>query len=169
MFVKNIQTWRLRVFIVSFGVLISHKKIQHDSSSPSFSKFAIKFTMGITIENEPKNRLSLKKPFLMVLVQMWDHFFNSNVIKWSQNWTRTIRSGVFGIANFFLIISFACIFQIFGYANNTISDGPSAILRPLYNILRCRARLRAGAFSVASVSASNQPRGHDLRQQSLRP
>ena len=34
---------------------------------------------------------------------------------------------------------------------------------------RCRARLGAWAFSVASVSASNQPRGHGLRQQSLRP
>ena len=32
---------------------------------------------------------------------------------------------------------------------------------------RCRARFRAGAFSVGPVSASNQPWGHDLRQQSL--
>ena len=34
---------------------------------------------------------------------------------------------------------------------------------------RCLARFGAGAFSVTSVSASNQPRGHGLRQQSLRP
>ena len=67
---KNLQTCRLRVFIVSFGALISHKKIQHDSSTPSWSKFAIKFTMGITKGNEPKNRISLNKPFLMVIVQI---------------------------------------------------------------------------------------------------
>ena len=30
------------------------------------------------------------------------------------------------------ITSFACIFQIFGYANNTTCVGPSPILRPLY-------------------------------------
>ena len=34
---------------------------------------------------------------------------------------------------------------------------------------RCRARLEAGAFSVAPVSTSNQPWGHGLRQQSLCP
>ena len=28
-------------------------------------------------------------------------------------------------------------FQIFGFANNTIFDGPSAILRPLYNRYFC--------------------------------
>ena len=37
------------VFIVSFGAKISHKKFQHDSSNPSLSKFAIQFTMGISI------------------------------------------------------------------------------------------------------------------------
>ena len=68
--------------------------------------------------------------------------FNSNmtkvsVLKWSQNWPRTIRSGVFGIAKNVKITCFACIFQIFGYANNTTSDGPSAILRPLYNRYFC--------------------------------
>ena len=36
------------------------------------------------------------------------------------------------------------------------------------NGTRCRAMFRAGAFTVAPVSASNQPRGHGLRQQSLR-
>ena len=35
------------------------------------------------------------------------------------------------------ITCFECIFQIFGYANNTISDGPNAILRPLYNRYLC--------------------------------
>ena len=64
--------------------------------------------------------------------------FNSNVIqvyvsKCSQNWTRTIRSSVFGTAKNVKITYFACIFQIFGYANNTTYDGPSAILRQLYN------------------------------------
>ena len=47
--------------------------------------------------------------------------FNSNVtkvsvIKWSHNWTRTLRSGVFGIAKDVKITCFSCIFQIFGYA-----------------------------------------------------
>ena len=73
-FVKYIQTSRLRVFIVSFGALISHKKYQHDSSTPSWSKFEIELTIRITVGNEPENRISLKKTFLMVLVQIWDHF-----------------------------------------------------------------------------------------------
>ena len=33
---------------MSFGALISHKKFQHDSLSPSWSKFEIEFTIGIT-------------------------------------------------------------------------------------------------------------------------
>ena len=37
------------------------------------------------------------------------------------------------------------------------------------NWAHCSARFRAGALTVAPVSASNQPRGHGLRQQSLRP
>ena len=58
--------------------------------------------------------------------------FNSNVtkisvIKWSQNQSRNIRSGVFGIAKNVKSTCFACIFQMFGY-------GPSAFPRPLYNI-----------------------------------
>ena len=36
------------------------------------------------------------------------------------------------------------------------------------NLSPCCARFRAGAFTVAPVSASNEPRGHGLRQQSLR-
>ena len=42
------------VFIVSLGALINHKKCQSDSSTPSWSKFANKFTMWITIGREPK-------------------------------------------------------------------------------------------------------------------
>ena len=63
--------------------------------------------------------------------------FNSNVtklsaIKWSQNWSGTIKSGVFGIAVNFKITCFAFIGQRIEYANNTTSDGLSAILRPIY-------------------------------------
>ena len=56
------------LLVVSFGALISQKKIQHDSSTPSWSKFEIEFTIGITIGNAPKNRISSKRHFLMVLV-----------------------------------------------------------------------------------------------------
>ena len=67
---------------------------------------------------------------------------NSNVtkvydLKWSQNWTRTIRSGVFGIAKHVKITCFACICQLFGYANNNTSDSPSVILRPFYDRYFC--------------------------------
>ena len=58
------------VFIVSLGELINHNKFQHDSSIPSWFKFEIEFTMGITMGNAHENRISLKKPFLMVLVQI---------------------------------------------------------------------------------------------------
>ena len=67
---KNIQTCRMRVFIVSFPALINHKKFQLDSSTPSWSKFKIGFTIGITIGNAPKNRISSKRHFLMVLVEI---------------------------------------------------------------------------------------------------
>jgi len=43
------------VFIVCLGAKINHKKFQSDSSTPSWSKFADIFTMGITIENQAKN------------------------------------------------------------------------------------------------------------------
>ena len=42
------------LFILFLGALINNKKFQSDSSTPSWSKFAIKFTMGITIGNKPK-------------------------------------------------------------------------------------------------------------------
>ena len=40
---------------------------------------------------------------------------------------------------------------------------------PPYPLPPCTLPCRAGAFSVAPVSPSNQPLGHGLRQQSLRP
>ena len=49
------------VFIVRFGAMINHKQFQSDSSTPSLPKFTIKFKMGITIGNNPKNRISYKK------------------------------------------------------------------------------------------------------------
>ena len=123
------------VFILSLSALISHEKFQHDSSTPSWSKFEIEFTIGITMGNAPKKRMSLKRHFLMVLVQIGD---NSNmtqvsVIKWSRNCTRTIRSGVVGIPKYLKNACKAGYFNIFGYAKNTTSDGPSSVLRPLYN------------------------------------
>ena len=69
-FVKNIQTCRLRFLIVSLGALINHKTFQHDSSTHSWSKFEIEFTLGITKGNAPKNRISSKRHFLIVLVQI---------------------------------------------------------------------------------------------------
>ena len=68
--------------------------------------------------------------------------FHSNttkvsVIKWSQNCTRTIRSGVVGIPKYLKNACKAYYFNIFGYAKNTTSDGSSSILRPLYNIYFC--------------------------------
>ena len=68
--------------------------------------------------------------------------FNSNmtkvsVIKWSQNCTRTIKSGVVGIPKYLKNACKAGYFNIFGYAKNTTSDGPSSILRPLYNRYFC--------------------------------
>ena len=58
------------VFIVSFGALINHKKFQYDSSTPSWSKFEIEFKMEITMGNAQKNKISFKRHFLMVLVQI---------------------------------------------------------------------------------------------------
>ena len=46
------------VLIVSLAALINHKNVQSDSSTPSWSQFAIKFTMVITIGNEPKQEYS---------------------------------------------------------------------------------------------------------------
>ena len=68
--------------------------------------------------------------------------FNSNmtkvsVLKWSQNCTRTIRIGVVGIPKFLKNACKAGYFTIFGYAKNITSDGPTLILRPLYNRYFC--------------------------------
>ena len=59
------------------------------------------------------------------------------VIKWSQNCTRTIRSGVVGIPKYLKNACKAGYFNIFGCAKNTTSEGPSSILRPLYNRYFC--------------------------------
>ena len=104
--------------------MINHKNFQSDSSSPSLYKFAIKFTMGITIR---------KKTIVNGSSANLRPLFNSNVtkvsvIKWSYNWTRTKHVK---------ITSFAYIFQMFGYGNKITYDGPSAIPRPLYNRYLC--------------------------------
>ena len=57
-----------------------------------------------------------------------------SVIKWSQNCTRTIISGVVGIPTYLENVCKAGYFNMFGYAKSTTSDGPSSILRPIYNI-----------------------------------
>ena len=68
--------------------------------------------------------------------------FNSNmtkvsVLKWSQNCTRTIRSGVVGIPKYLKNACNTGYFNIFGYAKNTTSDGPTSFLRTLYNRYFC--------------------------------
>ena len=61
-----------------------------------------------------------------------------SVIKWSQICTRTIRSGFVGITKYiFLNAGKAGYFNLFVNAKNTTSDGPSSILRPLYNSYFC--------------------------------
>ena len=67
-FLSKVQTCRLRVFIVSLGALFNHKHFQHVISTPSWSKFEIEFTIGITREMRP--RISFKMHFLIVLVQI---------------------------------------------------------------------------------------------------
>ena len=68
-FVKNITKCWLMFLIVSLGALINHKNLQLDSSTPSWSDLQFKFTIGSTMGNKPKNRIPLKKHFLMILVQ----------------------------------------------------------------------------------------------------
>ena len=68
--------------------------------------------------------------------------FNSNmtkvyVIKWSQNCTRTIRNDVVGIPKYLKNTCKAGYFNICGYAKNFTYEGPSSILRPLYNRYFC--------------------------------
>ena len=68
--------------------------------------------------------------------------FNSNmtkvsVLNWSQICTRTIRSGVVVIPKYLKNACKAGYLNIFGYAKNTTSDGPTSILRPLYNRYFC--------------------------------
>ena len=91
-------------FLLSLGALIKQQqKNQSDSFTPLWSKFSIKFTMGITKGNEPKNRISFKKNISNGPSANLRPVFISNVTKvyvkkWSQKSSRTIRSGVFGIA-----------------------------------------------------------------------
>ena len=59
------------------------------------------------------------------------------IIKWSQKCTRTIISGVVGIPKYLKYACKAGYSNIFGYAKNTTSDGPSSILGPLYNRYFC--------------------------------
>ena len=51
-------------------------------------------------------------------------------IKWSQNCTKTLRSGVVGIQKYLKNACKTGYFKTFGYAKNTTSDVPSSILRP---------------------------------------
>ena len=60
-----------------------------------------------------------------------------SVIKWSQNCTRTIRSGVAGIPKYLKNTCKAGYFNIFGCAKKTTSEDSSSILRPLYNRYFC--------------------------------
>ena len=53
------------------------------------------------------------------------------------NCTRTIRNGVVGIPKYLKNACKAGYLKNFGYAKNTISEGPSSILRPLYNRCFC--------------------------------
>ena len=66
-----------------------------------------------------------------------------SVMKRSQNCTRTIRSGVFGIPKYFFWNACkACYFNIFGYAKNTTFYSPRSILRPLYKIYFCHITIK---------------------------
>ena len=59
------------------------------------------------------------------------------IIKWIQKCTRTIISGIVGIPKYLKYACKAGYTNMFGYAKNTTSDGPSSILRPLYNRYFC--------------------------------
>ena len=59
-----------------------------------------------------------------------------SVIKWSQNCTRTIKSGVVGIPKYLKNACKAVNLNMDGYAKKN-SDGPSSILRQLYNRYFC--------------------------------
>ena len=50
----------------------------------------------------------------------------------------------------------------------TLEESKAKLQHDHKEATRCPARFRAGAFTVTPVPASNQPRGHGLRQQSLR-
>ena len=105
---------------------------------PKYLKNACKEVIFLTILAMPKT------PFLRVLLQFWDHFMTDtfvtlllSVIKWSQNCIRTIRNGVVGIPKYLKNACKQVIFDNFGNAKNTTSEGPTSILRPLYDWYFC--------------------------------
>ena len=75
-----------------------------------------------------------------------------SVIKWSQNCTRTIRSGVVGILKYLKNACKAGYFKLFGYAKNTTSDCPISILRQLYNIYFCHITIKSGHRDALGLS-----------------
>ena len=76
----------------------------------------------------------------------------------THSYSSSVVGGIYGLYCFF-----SSLFHDKG------GGGVRQMLTLADNWARCRARFRAGAFTVAPVSASSQPRGHGLRQQSLRP
>ena len=65
-----------------------------------------------------------------------------SVIKWSQNCTKTTRSGGVGIPKYLKNACKAGCFYIFGYAKNTTSNGPSSIQRKLDNRYFCHITIK---------------------------
>ena len=85
-FLSNTFNMLAESFHCVFWCTDQPQKFQHYSSTASLSKFAIKYTMGITMGNEPKNRITICDGPRANLRPL----FNSNVtqvsvIKWSQN------------------------------------------------------------------------------------
>ena len=94
--------------------------------------------IGMTMGNEPKNRISLTNHFLMALVQFLDNF---TIVMWQTNqlkiglrmrfWLQEVPFLVYT-----KIFSNACTTgnsEIFGYARKGTSSTPDKILIPLYN------------------------------------
>ena len=89
-------------FYCVFGYTDQSQKNQHNSSTPSWSKFEIEFTIGITVGNAPQNQNILEKALSDGPNANVRQVFDSNMtkvsfIKWSQNCIRAIRSVVVGI------------------------------------------------------------------------
>ena len=95
------------------------QKISANSSTPSLSKFEIEFTIEITIGNAHKKQNILDKALSDGPSVNLKPLYNSNmtkvsVLKWSQNCTRTIRNGVFGIPKYLKNACKAGYFNFFG-------------------------------------------------------